>query len=143
VTGPNSGYRQPRAGHPRSVKSPLRCPHHHRSGLCPCLMVSPTGTLRMLSRLVGVVVMGHSAHCAIAGYARPPRAPRPSLCDGPRASHDRRLRAESFRGRFASGARPRALGGSGDRPVARALRQGGGQVTIARRARESRCAPGL
>jgi hypothetical protein len=41
------------------------------------------------------------------------------------------------------GARRRALGGSGDRPVARALRQGGGQVTIARRARESRCAPGL
>jgi hypothetical protein len=28
-------------------------------------------------------------------------------------------------------------------PVARALRQGGGQVTIARRARELRCAPGL
>jgi hypothetical protein len=40
-------------------------------------------------------------------------------------------------------ARRRALGGSGDRPVARAaLRQSGGQVTIARRARESRCAPG-
>ena len=37
----------------------------------------------MLSRLVGVVVMGHSAHRAIAGYARPPRAPRPSLGGGP------------------------------------------------------------
>lgn len=30
----------------------------------------------------------------------PPRAPRPSLCGGPRASHERRLRAEPFRDRF-------------------------------------------
>jgi hypothetical protein len=32
--------------------------------------------------------------CAIATTSRP------SLCGGPRASHDRRLRAEPFRGRF-------------------------------------------
>jgi hypothetical protein len=41
------------------------------------------------ARLVGVVVMGHSAHRAIAGYARPPRAPRLSLCGGPRRAGGR------------------------------------------------------
>ena len=76
--------------------------------------VPPNGTLRMLSRLVGVVIMGHSAHRAIAGYARPPQAPRPSLCNGP----ERRAIADSERnpseaGSLARGARRRAGVGPG------------------------------
>ena len=110
-------YRALRKGRTRALARPSR-----RSPTAS-YRVPPNGTLRMLSRLVGVVIMGHSAHRAIAGYARPPQAPRPSLCNGP----ERRAIADSERnpseaGSLARGARRRALGGSGDRPVARALR---------------------